>query len=353
MKKSELDFELPEELIARHPSERRDGSRLLVHHSAQDQSVHTSFARLPEHLREGDLLVLNDTRVLPARLVLRKETGGRVEGLWLAAGEQPEEARLMLSGGRLRPGVRLVDAQQRAVIELVDKPEPGRWIARSLAGSWQSLLAEIGTPPLPPYIRRLRAAAGEDEIQAADHERYQTIWAAQAGSVAAPTASLHFTDPLLEQLDAMGVQRATLTLHVGLGTFAPVEVEEVAAHRMHAEEYSVDADCAAALRAARADGRRVIAVGTTSARVLESLPEEVEASQGWTDCFILPGHRFRWVHGMLTNFHTPSSTLLAMVAALCQDQGGEGLAQLKRVYAEAIQERYRFYSYGDSSLWLP
>ena len=185
MKKSELDFELPEELIARYPRERRDDSRLLVHHSTQDRSVHTSFSRLPEYLREDDLLVLNDTRVLPARLVLHKESGGRVEGLWLAAGEQPEEARLMLSGGRLRPGVRLVDAEQRAVVELVDKPEPGRWIARSLVGSWQSLLAKIGTPPLPPYIRRLRAAAGEDEIQEADYERYQTIWAAAAGSVAA------------------------------------------------------------------------------------------------------------------------------------------------------------------------
>ena len=353
MKKSELEFELPEELIARHPSEQRDASRLLVHHSAQGQSTHTTFARLPEYLREGDLLVLNDTRVLPARLVLHKETGGRVEALWLEADAGPDEARLMLSGGRLRPGVRLVDAQGRVVVELLEKPGPGRWIARSLTGSWQELLTEVGTPPLPPYIRRLRLAAGEEEIQEEDYARYQTIWAAQAGSVAAPTASLHFTDPVLEQLDAQGVQRATLTLHVGLGTFAPVEVDEVADHRMHAEEYSVNEACATALNAARAEGRRVIAVGTTASRVLESLPEQVEASHGWTDCFILPGHRFRWVDGMLTNFHTPSSTLLAMVAALCQDQGGEGREQLKQVYAEAIRERYRFYSYGDSSLWLP
>lgn len=353
MKKSELDFELPEELIARHPSERRDGSRLFVHHSARDQNVHTQFAALPEFLREGDLLVLNDTRVLPARFVLHKPTGGRAEGLWIQSMEDPSLARILLSGGRLRPGVQLVDARQRAVVELVERPEPGRWLARSLRGSWAELLAEVGTPPLPPYIRRLRVAEGEEEVQREDQDRYQTIWAQHAGSVAAPTASLHFSEEILQALDTRGVQRASLTLHVGLGTFAPIEVDEVSEHPIHAEEFSVDAACATALNQARAENRRVIAIGTTAARVLESLPEQVEASHGWTDCYILPGHSFRWVHGLLTNFHTPCSTLLAMVAALCQHQGGEGLQQLKRVYEEAVRERYRFYSYGDSSLWLP
>lgn len=360
MQRTELDFELPEELIARHPSAQRDASRLLVHRSASAQSVHTSFDRLDQFLRAGDLLVLNNTRVLPARLALRKATGGRVEGLWLSAAASESVAMhgdqlavLMLSGGRLRPGVQLCDEQGEAVIELVEKLRPGRWLARSLRGAWPQLLEEVGTPPLPPYIRRLRVEAGEDEIQAQDRERYQTIWAGPSGSVAAPTASLHFTSALLQRLDAMGVKRTELTLHVGLGTFAPVEAEQLQQHVMHAEEYSLDASCAQALREARAEGRRIIAVGTTAARVLESLPEEPQATHGWTDLFVLPGHRFRCLDGLLTNFHTPHSTLLALVAALCQHQGGQGLSQVKQVYAEAIAERYRFYSYGDASLWLP
>ena len=180
-----------------------------MHRSGSGETRHERFDALPQFLRAGDLLVLNDTRVLPARLALRKESGGQVEALWLEAGETPELARLMLSGGRLRPGVRLVDAEGQAVIELVEKPERGRWIGRSLQQPWQDLLQRIGTPPLPPYIRRLRKAAGEAEIEAADFERYQTIWAQQEGSVAAPTASLHFTPELLAQLEAMGVERTT------------------------------------------------------------------------------------------------------------------------------------------------
>lgn len=352
MQRTELEFELPEELIARHPRAERDASRLLVHRSASARSEHVQFDALPQFLRAGDLLVLNDTRVIPARLALRKTTGGKVEGLWLAAAKAPDQSLLMLSGGRLRPGVQLCDEQGEAVIELVEKVQPGRWLARSLRGTWPSLLEAVGTPPLPPYIRRLRLAAGEAEIQAEDRERYQTVWAGPAGSVAAPTASLHFTPELLQQLDAMGVQRTHLTLHVGLGTFAPVEVEQLAEHVMHAEEYSLDEDCAHALRKAKAEGRRIIAVGTTATRVLESLPEDVQARHGWTDLFVLPGHRFRWIDGMLTNFHTPHSTLLALVAALCLDQGGKGIEQVKQVYEEAIQLRYRFYSYGDASLWL-
>jgi S-adenosylmethionine:tRNA ribosyltransferase-isomerase len=353
MQRTELDFELPEELIARHPSAQRDASRLLVHHSASAQTIHANFDGLGKFLRAGDLLILNNTRVVPARLALRKATGGRVEGLWLSAVRGEQLALLMLSGGRLRPGVQLCDEQGDAVIELVEKLRQGRWLARSLRGAWAQLLEEVGTPPLPPYIRRLRLADGEDEIQAEDRERYQTIWAGPSGSVAAPTASLHFTPQLLQRLDAMGVERAELTLHVGLGTFSPVEADQLAQHVMHAEEFSLDEFCAQALRLARTEGRRIIGVGTTAARVLESLPNEPQATHGWTELFVLPGYRFRSVHGLLTNFHTPHSTLLALVAALCQDQGGQGLGQVKRVYAEAIAERYRFYSYGDASLWLP
>lgn len=353
MNKAELDFELPEELIARQPCERREASRLLVHHSAANRSQHAQFAELPDFLQAGDLLVLNDTRVVPARLALRKESGGRVEGLWLAHETDPSLARLWLSGGRLREGVRMVDERGEACVELVRKLAPGRWQARALRGAWPELLRAIGTPPLPPYIRRLRLAAGEDEIQEADHERYQTVWAEHAGSIAAPTASLHFTPQLLAQLEAKGVQRAHLTLHVGIGTFAPIDADDVSQHTMHAEEFSVSAACADALNAARADGRQVIAVGTTVARVLESLPRKAAETRGWTELFVLPGHRLRWLDGLITNFHTPQSTLLALVAAVCQAQGGAGLKQVRAVYAEAIAARYRFYSYGDSSFWLP
>jgi S-adenosylmethionine:tRNA ribosyltransferase-isomerase len=360
MQRTELACELPDELIARHPSAQRDASRLLVHHSATAQSIHASFHDLDQFLRAGDLLVLNNTRVVPARLALRKATGGRVEGLWLSAAEDDAHAsnagplaRLMLSGGRLRPGVQLCDDAGEAVIELVEKLRPGRWLARSLRGAWTQLLEQVGTPPLPPYIRRLRLASGEEEIQAHDRERYQTIWAGPSGSVAAPTASLHFTPELLQRLEAMGVGRTELTLHVGLGTFAPVEAEQLEQHVMHAEEFSLDEACAQALCRARAEGRRILAVGTTVARVLESLPLEPQASHGWTDLFLLPGHQFQAVDGLLTNFHTPHSTLLALVAGLCQHQGGNGLNQVKQVYLEAVAQRYRFYSYGDASLWLP
>lgn len=375
MQLNELDFELPEHLIARRPADQRDQSRLLVHQCGQDLSHHAQFSQLGQWLREGDLLVLNDSRVVPARLVCRKPTGGAVEGLWLQTNADGL-AVCMLSGGRLRPGVELfvgVDVEAGSdlasgigrgaslpaepQLRLHSKIGGGRWLIENISSEpWPQLLENHGSTPLPPYIRRLRRELGEAEDSAEDRRRYQTIWAQQPGSVAAPTASLHFSAELLDELQQMGVRTTQITLHVGAGTFLPVETEQVEDHTMHAESYVLSQQAAAELAAAKAEGRRVIAVGTTACRLLESLPEEPVASGGETDVFLLPGHKFRWVNALLTNFHTPKSTLLGLVAAFVQHAGNcgeQGLARVQQVYRQAIEREYRFYSYGDSSLWLP
>lgn len=351
MELSALDFPLPEELIARHPPQERRDARLLV--VQEGVRSHRRFADLPSYLRPGDLLVLNDTRVLPARLRLQKETGGRVEGLYLhdlADGQ----ARCLLSGGRLRPGVCLRGLEQAAgpMLRLMEKHERGEWtLALEGAADWVSALKQIGSTPLPPYIRRLREEVAEETDSAEDRARYQTVWAQAEGSVAAPTASLHFDQELLHSLEQQGVALNYLTLHVGRGTFLPVEVERVEDHPMHAERFEVSPALADALKQARAEGRRILAAGTTVCRALEAW---ACGDRGETELMILPGHRFQVVDGLLTNFHTPRSTLLALVAGLAQHQGAaDGLALVKQVYAEAVEQRYRFFSYGDASLWLP
>ncbi len=377
---SELDFELPERLIARRPPDQRHQSRLLVHQCAANRTEHAQFSELPQWLRPGDLLVLNNSRVVPARMVCRKPTGGAVEGLWLQTNADGL-GLCMLSGGRLRPGVELffedhadADADASAStdghskegsaasstathLRLHTKLGGGKWLIENLSQStWQQLLERHGSTPLPPYIRRLRRELGEAEDSAQDRRRYQTIWAQEPGSVAAPTASLHFSSEVLGELDRIGVRRTEITLHVGAGTFLPVETEQVEQHNMHAESFVLDEQAATELQAAKREGRRVIAVGTTACRLLESLPEEASAAVGETDVFLLPGHRFRWVDALLTNFHTPKSTLLGLVAAFAEMSVAEGETGLKRVhqvYREAIQQQYRFYSYGDSSLWIP
>ena len=355
MRTEELDFPLPEELIARQPAQRREDARLMVVRGAAAAPEHRRFVELPELLRAGDLLVVNDTRVLAARLLLRKRTGGAVEGLYLRALEGAD-ARCLLSGSRLRPGVELdfaasAGAERAATLRLEEKLEPGVWRVRALAADWETLLAQHGAVPLPPYVRRLRVAHGEPEEQAEDAERYQTVWAAQAGSVAAPTASLHFRAPLLDALAARGVVRAPLTLHVGRGTFLPVEAETLEAHAMHAERFTVPEATAAAIARTRAAGGRVVAAGTTVCRALEAW---ATGERGETRLMIAPGFRFQVVDALLTNFHTPRSTLLALVAGMAARLGAEdGLARVRAAYAVAVRERYRFYSYGDASLWLP
>lgn len=373
MQLSELDFDLPERLIARRPLDQRDQSRLLVHECAADVTSHAHFTDLSKWLRAGDLLVLNNSHVVPARMVCRKSTGGAVEGLWLSS-DADGHGVCMLSGGRLRPGVELGfgDGIQ---LRLHRRLGAGRWLVENLTNlSWKQLLEQFGSTPLPPYIRRLRRQLGEAEDSDEDRRRYQTIWAQQPGSVAAPTASLHFSPTLLAQLQELGVERTEITLHVGAGTFLPVETERVESHNMHGEGFALSEQAAAELMAARREGRRIIAVGTTACRLLESLPDHPSAALGETELFILPGHKFRWVDGLLTNFHTPKSTLLALVAAFaeqhlagsgntsgngdeadrsCKPAPGGGLERVHSIYRKAIEQEYRFYSYGDASIWLP
>ena len=361
LRTSDFDFELPAELIAQRPPAERGQSRLLVLPRNSGPIEHTSFAQLSDQLRSGDLLVLNDTRVFPARLVgHRVPSGGAVECLLLrklpttdsatpndpGLGSEIWEA-LMHPGQKLKPGARVV-------FEGDDEPLHGEVLARHFQGRrtirlWTdrrmpvaTAVERIGHIPLPPYINR------PDE--ALDRERYQTVYAREAGSVAAPTAGLHFTAHVLEALHARGIERVSITLHVGYGTFKPIRVEHVDEHEVDPETYTVSASAAAALTRALQDGRRIIAVGTTTTRALESLTIDpgglVSPSEGSTRLFIHPGHRFRVVQGLVTNFHLPRSSLLMLVAAFT------GRDRILAAYREAVERRYRFYSYGDAMLIL-
>jgi S-adenosylmethionine:tRNA ribosyltransferase-isomerase len=312
MKASELDYELPRELIAQRPAERRDASRLLVYERASGEVRHRRFADLPEELGEDDLVVVNDTRVVPARLRLRRPGGGAAEVLLLEhAGEDGVWEGLAKPSSRLRPGQRL------GPVELLEPLGEGRWRLR-LTGEPE------GETPLPPYIA--------EPIH--DPERYQTVYAREPGSAAAPTAGLHFTPELLSRL-----RTARVTLHVGLDTFRPLAVEELAEHRLHGERYSVDAGEWDRIRRAE----RVVAVGTTTVRVLETLARGGPLA-GRTELFVAPPFEFRRVDALVTNFHLPRSTLLALVMAFA------GVEETRRLYRLAIDERYRFYSFGDAML---
>ena len=339
MRTDELDYELPPELIAQVPAARRDESRLMHYDRATGRIAHRGFGELPKLLRPGDVLVFNDARVTPARFALTKPTGGRVVGLFLEEPAAGEWVALLKNPGPLRP-----DAVHRfdggdATARVVEKLGGGRYRLLVDGPPATTLLEQVGLLPLPPYIR-----GGREE--AADRERYQTVYAATPGSVAAPTAGLHFTPELLRALDAAGVIRAAVTLHVGLGTFRPVTADVLEEHDMHAERYDLPAATAGLLNAAKEDGRRIVAVGTTAVRVLESQPADqpFAATAGETRIFIRPPYPWRHVDAMLTNFHLPRSTLLALVAAFV------GLDEQRRLYAEAVAERYRFFSYGDAML---
>ena len=313
MRTSELDYDLPPELIAQRPLPRRDDSRLLVHDRATGETRHRRFRDLPEELPRGALVVVNDTRVVPARLRVRRPTGGEAEVLLLEpAGDGLWEA-LARPTRRLRPGMQL------GAVELVEHRGEGRWLVR-LEG------APAGEAPLPPYIVE----------PLADPERYQTVYADEAGSAAAPTAGLHFTQELLAGLD---VER--ITLHVGLDTFRPVSAEELGDHEIHSERYRVEERAWERIRAAE----KVVAVGTTAVRVLESLARGAPL-EGRTSLFVTPGFEFRRVDALVTNFHLPRSTLLALVMAFA------GVEETRGLYREAIAERYRFYSFGDAMLLL-
>jgi len=344
---SDFDFHLPDELIAQDPPATRGGSRLLALDRASGQVSHHQFADLPSLLRPGDLLVVNDTRVFPARLIgQRLPGGGAAECLLMRPTANHDEwTALVHPGQRLRDGARMMfgAGPHRLNAEVVATHFHGRRTVKLWTDAGSSVpdaIDAIGHIPLPPYIKRDDAAT--------DRDRYQTVFARDRGSIAAPTAGLHFTPALLDALTARGIQRTAVTLHVGYGTFQPIRVEQVEDHRMEAEHYEVTADTAAALTAARRERRRIIAVGTTSTRTLESLAinaeGEVAAGRGETALFIHPGHHFQLVSAMVTNFHLPRSSLIMLVSALA------GREHVLAAYDAAVRERYRFYSYGDAML---
>jgi S-adenosylmethionine:tRNA ribosyltransferase-isomerase len=348
---ADFDFDLPPDLIAQEPPPERGTSRLLVLDRASGAVAHHTFRDLPRLLQRGDLLVVNDTRVFPARLLGRRlPGGGAVECLLvrrLAADAQGEvwEA-LVHPGQRLKEGSRMefIGGDVALFGEVLERRFHGRRTVRlrSEGAPLEEAIDRLGHVPLPPYIKR----PDRDE----DRQRYQTVYAEQRGSIAAPTAGLHFTPALLQELEAHGIERVSITLHVGYGTFQPIRVEEVEQHRMEPEQYEVSAETAAALSRARAEGRRIIAVGTTTTRTLESLriseSGEIQPGRGTTDLFIYPGHQFTIVSGLITNFHLPRSSLLMLVAAFA------GRDHILAAYRTAVAERYRFYSYGDAMLIL-
>lgn len=358
MRIEDFHYDLPPELIAQHPAERRDASRLLVLHRATGVREHRQFTDLPAYLRAGDVLVLNDSRVIPARLRGRnRRTGGAFEVLLLEQNACNDWQALLRPARRARPGtcIELLDLQDRPtsiVAEVVEKGERGEHRVRfSGVPDIFAALDRLGHMPLPPYIQR---QDGAEEPQ--DRERYQTVYARVPGSAAAPTAGLHFTPELLERLWHQGVQVHFLTLHVGLGTFAPVRVSRVEQHVMHEERFELPEATAQAVAAARREGRRVIAVGTTTVRVLETVASwhqgEVRPARGRTRLFIYPPYPFRVVDALITNFHLPGSTLLMLVSAFAAPGRMEGCELIRQTYAEAIRLRYRFFSYGDAMLIL-
>ncbi len=338
MKTSDFEYELPEELIAQTPVEPRDHSRLMVVNRRDGQIYDRHFYDLPQYLRAGDALVINETRVLPARLLGEREGGGACEVLLLKQLSPKRWETLVRPGKKLKPGA-VVRFGGGLLKGIIDQPTEagGRIVDFECEGVFEETLDKLGQMPLPPYIHE----------QLRDPERYQTVYARELGSAAAPTAGLHFTPELLDAIRAMGVEIIPILLHVGLGTFRPVKVENIEEHKMHSEFYSVSEQAAARINAIKAGGGRIVAVGTTSVRTLESAAVQkgvVAAGSGWTDIFIRPGYEFRLVDALITNFHLPGSTLLMLVSALM------GRESALKAYARAVEKRYRFFSFGDAML---
>lgn len=330
-------YPLPKELIAQHPLERRDQSRLLVLDREKQTMTHRIFRDIQEYLQKGDCLVINNTRVIPARLLGQKEgTGGKIEFVLLKRLEDDVWEVILKPGRRAKPGSRFVFGDGRLRAEILRIADEGNRIVRfSYDGVFEEVLDQVGIMPLPPYITE----------NLDDKERYQTVYSKVDGSAAAPTAGLHFTQELLDRLKEKGVNVVEVTLHVGLGTFRPVKVENIADHHMHKEFYSVSEQAAEAINRARENHQRVIAVGTTSVRVLETVADEegmIRPGQGETDIFIYPGYKFKAVDALITNFHLPESTLMMLVCAFA------GRDFIMQAYQEAIEQKYRFFSFGDA-----
>ncbi|AMJ41116.1 tRNA preQ1(34) S-adenosylmethionine ribosyltransferase-isomerase QueA [Anaerotignum propionicum] len=341
MKTSDFYYDLPEELIAQEPLEDRASSRLLVVEKDTGKWHHKHFRDIKEYLRNGDCLVINDTRVLPARLYgERVGTGAVMEILLLTRKDLDTWEVLVRPGKKAKPGDKISFGKGKLVAEVLEVIEGGNRIIRfTYEGVFEAILDELGEMPLPPYItHRLE-----------DKERYQTVYAKHEGSAAAPTAGLHFTPELLKEIEGMGVKIAHVTLHVGLGTFRPVKAEDILEHEMHSEYYVVEQEQADIINQAKKNGGRIFSVGTTSTRTLESVTDEnglVQAKSGWTQIFIYPSYTFKIVDCLITNFHLPESTLIMLVSALM----GKDLTM--EVYAEAVKEKYRFFSFGDACLFL-
>ena len=337
MKTADFDYELPQELIAQDPLEQRDSSRLLILDKKTGERTHRIFHDIIDYLNEGDCLVINNTKVIPARLIGEREgTGGKVEVLLLKRKTDNVWETLVKPGKKARPGMRLSfggGLLHAEVQEVVD--EGNRLIRFEYEGIFEEILDQLGQMPLPPYITH----------QLKDKNRYQTVYATYEGSAAAPTAGLHFTEELLQQIQEKGVKIARVTLHVGLGTFRPVKVDDVTQHHMHTEFYHVSQEAADIINETKKQGGRVICVGTTSCRTIESAADGqgvVQATEGDTDIFIYPGYQFKVLDCLITNFHLPESTLLMLVSALA------GKENIMAAYKEAVEMKYRFFSFGDA-----
>ncbi len=340
MKTSDFDYYLPEELIAQTPVEPRDNSRLLVYDRKKDEILHKRFFDITEFLRPGDVLVRNNTKVLPARLYGYTEHGGRVEVLLLKRFNLTEWEVLVKPGKKAKPGVKLT-VNEELSLEVVSTMEEtgGRRVRFFFDGIFEDIISRAGEMPLPPYITE----------KLKDKERYQTVYAKVDGSAAAPTAGLHFTNELFEKIEDLGVETVDVLLHVGLGTFRPVKDEEITAHHMHSEYYEISEEAAEKINRAKKEGRRVIAVGTTAVRTLESAADEnglVRAVKENTQIFIYPPYKFKCVDVLVTNFHLPKSTLIMLVSAFA------GREKVLNIYKTAVEERYRFFSFGDACLIL-
>ncbi|MBS2969850.1 tRNA preQ1(34) S-adenosylmethionine ribosyltransferase-isomerase QueA [Metabacillus sp. KIGAM252] len=342
MKVELFDFDLPEELIAQVPLEKRDASRLMLLNKKTGEISHGKFPDITGHLQPGDCLVLNDTRVLPARLFGMKEgTGAKIEVLLLKQSEGDTWETLIKPAKRVKEGTVITFGDGKLTAKCVEEQEHGgRTLHFSYEGIFYEVLESLGEMPMPPYIKE----------QLDDRERYQTVFSREAGSAAAPTAGLHFTDQILSELQEKGVSVAYITLHVGLGTFRPVSAETVEEHEMHAEFYQMTEGTARLLNETRVNGGRIITVGTTSTRTLETIASagdgEFREESGWTNIFIYPGYQFKGIDGMLTNFHLPKSSLIMLVSSLA------GRENVMSAYETAVRERYRFFSFGDAMLIL-
>lgn len=337
MKTSDFYYDLPQELIAQDPLEDRSASRLLILDKETGKTEHHVFRQIVNYLEPGDCLVINDTKVIPARLIgAREGTGAKIEVLLLKRGSDDVWETLVKPGRKAKPGTRISFGDGLLVGEVVDIVDEGnRLIHFEYEGIFEEILDQLGQMPLPPYITH----------QLKDKDRYNTVYAAHSGSAAAPTAGLHFTPELLKEIEEKGVDIARVTLHVGLGTFRPVKVDDVENHHMHSEFYMIDEEAAEKINRAKDSGKRVICVGTTSCRTIESAADEtghLKACSGWTEIFIYPGYQFKILDALITNFHLPESTLIMLVSALA------GREHVLAAYEEAVRERYRFFSFGDA-----